>query len=456
MTTTTIEFFGGLEVIGSSKILVTHGDARVLLDIGLDIPAEKDLFRAPVGVGPASGSERADLALVDKLRRGVAPRVPGLWAEKWLSRDVRGDDLDFPGGDFAVFISHAHLDHMGLVGFVDPSIPVYASAETARLMAALEASGERVEGAAPSIRPIDGPIRVGEIEVECIPVDHDVPGASGFLVTTPDGRLAFTGDIRFHGEHPERSWAFAERVRGVDVLVSEGTTLSWDVPSDTPRTEDDVIADVDRLLAASNDLQLLAVYQRDVERMHRIVDSAQRADRRFIAPGHIAAFCARMRVPGVHAWAADRPERRSGREAVDAARADGFTIPEVSLADVQRDPGAYVVMPDALDFPSLGDLPIGPQTTLFHANGQPLGAFDASWWGPFQDWLEALGIRFQPGGCSGHATPDDLFRMLEIIKPRVVFPIHTFTPRRLIVPAGTKRVIAQYGLKYTMRGEALD
>jgi ribonuclease J len=36
-------------------------------------------------------------------------------------------------------------------------------------------------------------------------LDLDVPGASGYLVTASDGVLAFTGDIRFHGHHPERS-----------------------------------------------------------------------------------------------------------------------------------------------------------------------------------------------------------------------------------------------------------
>ena len=39
-----VEFFGGLRVIGSSKIMIWTPNARVLLDMGLDIPAAGDLF----------------------------------------------------------------------------------------------------------------------------------------------------------------------------------------------------------------------------------------------------------------------------------------------------------------------------------------------------------------------------------------------------------------------------
>ena len=44
----TVEFWGGVGVIGSSKVLITEGDHRVLLDFGLDIPRGTDLFRPPV------------------------------------------------------------------------------------------------------------------------------------------------------------------------------------------------------------------------------------------------------------------------------------------------------------------------------------------------------------------------------------------------------------------------
>ena len=39
-------------------------------------------------------------------------------------------------------------------------------------------------------------IKVGEIEVEIVPVDHDAYGAAALLIRTPDHFIAYTGDLQ--------------------------------------------------------------------------------------------------------------------------------------------------------------------------------------------------------------------------------------------------------------------
>ncbi len=442
---TTIEFFGGLGVIGSSKIVVAYGGARVQLDMGLDIPSGEDLFAAPVGLGTRPGRELADL-----LRLGAAPRVPGLYDAQWLPDDM-AEELGADAGELALFISHAHLDHMGLVGFVRTAVPVHATATTIELLRALEVSGEPVLGTPPAWRVIEpgAPVAVGGMTVEAIPVDHDVPGAVGFLVTTPDGALAFTGDLRFHGAHPELSHAFVERVRGVDVLVTEGTALSWEPLRDIPTSEDVVVAAFQSLLVEKPGLVLAALYPRNVERAQRFITAARLAGRTLVWPGRAAALFARLGLEGVTTWDDSRPQASDHREALERAAADGFRPELVELAAVHAEPGRFAVMPDPYDLPSLLDLPLGPGTVLLHSNGQPLGDFD-SWWTPFTGWLAKLGIELRLLGSSGHATADALHAMVERIAPRTVFPIHTFSPRRLQVPTGVHRVVAEYGVRYPL------
>ena len=41
-------------------------------------------------------------------------------------------------------------------------------------------------------------IKVGEISVEIVPVDHDAYGASALLIRTPDHFITYTGDLRLH------------------------------------------------------------------------------------------------------------------------------------------------------------------------------------------------------------------------------------------------------------------
>jgi ribonuclease J len=447
LTGTTIEFFGGLGVIGSSKIVISHGDSRVQLDMGLDIPNGEDLMAAPVGLGSRPGRELADL-----LRIGAAPRVPGLYDARWLPDDVATDELltDAPG-PHALFLSHAHLDHMGLAGFVRPSVPIYATAQTVRLLRALAASGEGVLGAEPDWRPIEfgAPVTVGEITVQALPVDHDVPGACGFLVTTPEGRVAFTGDLRFHGEEAHESYDFADAVAGVDVLITEGTTLSWEPLTDTPALEYDVEARFRAEFQQAGGLVLVALYPRNVDRAARAMYAARAMGRTFVWSGQVAALFARLGWPEVVTWDDSRPQASVHHEAIARAQADGFRFTTVSLDDVRAAPERFVVMPDPHDLPSLLDLPLVPGDVLLHSNGQPLGDFD-TWWRPFRAWLSRLGVELRSNGSGGHATADDLHAMVERIAPRVVFPIHSFSPRRLQVPAGTRRVIAEYGVRYRL------
>jgi ribonuclease J len=425
----TIEFWGGLGVIGGSKIMIEDSGHRVLLDIGLDIPSGRDPFRLPVRARP--GRE-----LADRLRLDTAPHIPGLFDPAALDP---GSPLAEPvgaAGDTAVFVSHPHIDHVGLAGFVRGDIPVHAHTDAVDVLRALDATGQGLAHGDPDWRGLADRQRVavGPMEVECVAVDHDVPGASGYLVHTADGTLAFTGDIRFHGRHPERSWGFTDRSADCDVLVTEGTTLGWDMRGPL-RDESDVERDFAAALEQTPGLLLLSMYPRDLERVAAFLGLADAAGRAVVWPAPVAAF---LRLAGVPALA--------GLDVLSAA--------DVPLSDVRAAPSAYVVAPDPDDLPSLLDLPLGegfPAGVLVHANGEPLGPFEPRW-EPFTDWLGALGIELRQIGCSGHADQDQLHHMLERTRPRVVFPIHTTAPARLHPPLGMVRTVAAYGHGYDFRG----
>ncbi|MCX4750024.1 MBL fold metallo-hydrolase [Kitasatospora sp. NBC_01287] len=420
----TIEFWGGVGVIGGSKILVQQDGYRVLLDIGIDIPSGGDLFRLPVR--PRPGRE-----LADRLRLGAAPALPGLFAPEAMAP---GSPLAEQVGETAVFVSHPHIDHVGLAGFVRPEVAVHAHTDAVDVLTALAATGQGLTHGEPDWQRLtDGQkVQVGPLEVECVPVDHDVPGASGYLVHTPDGTLVFTGDYRFHGHHPQRSWDFVDRAAGSAVLVTEGTTLGWD-SSGRQRDETDVARDFARALEETAGLVLLSLYPRDVDRVKAFLAIAEAAGRRIVWTERIAAF---LRLVGV--------ERVLGAA-------------EVPPAELAAEPGRYVLMPDPDDLPSLLDLPVGdgyPASCLVHANGEPLGPFEPRW-APFTDWLGALGIELRQIGCSGHASQDDLHHMLERMRPATVFPIHTTSPTRLHPPRGMRRVVAAYGTSYTFGGDPI-
>lgn len=428
MAETMIEFYGGLGVIGGSKIMISTPGARVLLDLGLDIPSGADLFRAPVGTRP--GHE-----LADYLNTGQAPELPGIYDPALLP--VRGPraaglvDLGHPDPrPSAVFISHAHIDHDGMIGFVRPGLACYAHPRTVAIHRALRSAGLGPAGHAPTLQeaPPDRAVVVGDVTVEPIEIDHDIPGACGFLVTTPDGRVAYTGDFNTH--RGNASFGFADRVKGVEVLITETTMLSFDPLPEEPPGEREVAEVVAEQLSLPG-LQLISLYERDLDRCQAMINLAGRVGRTLIWPGQQAAFLHLMGLTGVATWDDSRPQRSVHVEAVSNATTEAGPMAMIALADVWADPGAYVVQTDSRDNAGLLDLPIGEQTRWIHSQGEPLGPFMPDWQ-PFADWLDHLGVDCVEAGSSGHAGPLGLVDLVRRINPGVVFPIHGFRPAALV------------------------
>src|SRR5262249_44712937 len=145
-----------------------------------------------LGLRPRPGRELPDLQAV-----GMAPRGTGVLGA-WDHRT-------------SLFLSHMHLDHAALASCVHPDVPLYYPQRMEPLRAACGRASYVSWREPPGIAiPDRGRVAVGEIEVEFVAVDHDLPGATGFVVRTPDLSLAYTGDHRWHGFHPELTERFAE------------------------------------------------------------------------------------------------------------------------------------------------------------------------------------------------------------------------------------------------------
>ncbi len=411
ITIADISFWGGVGVIGSSKVLIEQGEWRVLLDFGLDFQPGAGLFRGSVRPRPGQ-------ILKDRLRVGGAPWIPHLYrADAMAGLDLAGGS----DGHTALFITHGHIDHVGLTGWVDPDIPIYASPETQRLLEALSDSGQGTEGGQAKVQALQAgaPLDFGPFRITRYPVDHDVVGASGYSVETDDGIVAFTGDIRLHGRHPDRSLHFAEQVQGARALVIEGTTLSSGFRH-AQKPECDVDREFENCLAHTPGLVWMTMYPRNLERVEAFLAIARRYDRTILWPDSQARFLAR--------WA------------LGEAQALSDVIPTA----IAEHPERYIIQMEVSEIPRLLEFPHGPGTVFIHSNGEPLGPFDPDY-ALLHEWLTLAHVPFWSIGTSGHASPDDLRLLVEKIHPDILFPLHSMEPDRLLPPPGTKRWLPERG-----------
>lgn len=369
------------------KFTVEHGDARAIFDFGREHAPGRDPFS--LGIMPRKGRELDDLLAV-----GLAPRLDGVYSD-WDGRS-------------SVFISHLHLDHTYLVRYLDPAVPLYYPAEMEPLRSACSGVG-----VVPWRRPAgsgveDGAtIQCGEIAVQFVAVDHDLPGATGFRIQTPDLTLAYTGDHRWHGLHPEKTQAFAAAARGVDVLVQEAVSLapreldaSSSASEPAPRlTEAGVVDGFENAIASAHGLVVVDLYPMNRERVAAFGAACRRHGRRLVLEPAAAAVAAWSEVLG---------------DPADAAAA----------------PSEYCVALAFDSMPLLIDLHPPTGSLFIHSDGTPLGVWDPAW-PVLMAWVERFGLEFVQIASSGHSRPEDLHRMVDAVRPGVVLPVHTRAPEAL-------------------------
>ncbi len=385
------------------KFAVEHGGARCIFDFGIEHAPGRALFS--MGLRPRPGRELEDLRSV-----GAAPRLSGVYADgEW-------------DGTTALFISHMHLDHTSLVRFVHPEVPLFFPAEMNPVRSAVDASGY-LSWRAPAGTPVPDRRRVtwGDIEVTFLEVDHDVPGASGFLVRTPDLTLAYSGDQRWHGFRPEVTGAFAESVRGVDVLIMEAVAAGLEprpaegAPAPDALTEREVVDEIAAALAGTGGLAAINLYPMNRDRVTALGAAAAGLGRRLVMEPQAAAIAG---------WR-DLLERE----------------------EVASDPGGFLVQAGFESLPGLLDLPRPPGSLFIHSNGAPLGPFDPAF-SVMEGWTHALGLELRRIGTSGHSRAADITRTITSVAPGVVLPVHSRMPEAVVAP-GIRRLIVEPGREYS-------
>lgn len=278
-----LQVLDGKDTIGGSKILVGWGGEGVFLDFGINYGRWGRYFEEFVKPRTTNG-------LGDLWRLGLVPQVRDLYRTDVMPAFAQTQGKPLPVKRVTgVYLSHAHLDHAGLIGLMDAAIPLVSSRMSAAILKGIQdakkqdifaqsiyhtpytrktVAGQDVfgtaregvvgrdiflaDGAGPAAfgsfmnmlpEPGEpgrgkkaeydpGTIRTlqpssGGVHAREAPVDHSVLGASGFTIETPQGPIVYSGDLRAHGRQGGATNAFLEglKARPPWILLMEGTQV---------------------------------------------------------------------------------------------------------------------------------------------------------------------------------------------------------------------------------------
>jgi ribonuclease J len=248
---------GGAGEIGMNAYVYGYGPAGkerlILVDIGVTFP-------------DMDGTPGVDLILPDIT---------------WLKE--RRNQLE------AVFITHAHEDHVGAVGhfYEQLGAPVYARAFTANIARRkLDEYGIGPKSVT-TASPWPQTIQAGPFQVGFLPISHSIPESSALVIDSPEGRVIHTGDFKLD-ETPLVGEAFDEGLwrevakPGVKALVCDSTNV---FSPQAGRSEVTVGPEIEKLIAAQPGMVVATTFASNVARVKTLAEAGARAGRSIVLLG---------------------------------------------------------------------------------------------------------------------------------------------------------------------------
>lgn len=416
---TTITFYNGLTTIGGPMIELAYYKSHILFDLGEVFRPELDL-----------PDEKYETLIKNQLIGAVSD---------FYDPELTGKPINHERWEYAgAYISHLHLDHSKALNFLAPEIPLYAGPITAEMLPALNEKGDFLLPAAGHeasyVRPIIAaeyrkPIQIGDITIEVWPSDHDAYGATGLIIHTPNKKIAYTGDVRLHGYHPDWVEQFLAAAKNCDALITEATGVSWPEEKHDensaefvgPKNEVELTAQVVQLQKENPKRQItFNTYPTNVERLLRIISDSPRsvvlhAERAHLLKESLKQDYPYYYLPGEEKFPDLEPELM------------------VSYKKLLNDDHEYL-------WQAVGNYDDLQQGGLYiHSNAEPLGDFDPAYQ-PFLQNFADKGIEFQALRCSGHADAKELKQIISEVQPQTLIPVHTLHPELVENPFG-KRIL---------------
>lgn len=390
----------GAHEIGGSCVEVEAGGARLVLDVGRPLNAERG---AHVPLPEVTGFVEADPSLV------------------------------------GVVISHAHQDHWGLVGQIPPGVPLYLGEATQRILeeAAFWTSGLVVSPS--GYLAHRQPFELGPFRVTPYLNDHSAFDAYSLLIESGGKRLFYTGDIRGHGR---KAGIFEELLRkpptDVDVLLMEGTNIRPSPGADEDKaqqTEADIEAACLERFRATKGMALVVTSAQNIDRLVTLYRATLQADRDFVMDLYGAGIALATGNPNIPMPRPDWPrvrvyvprwQRVKVKEAGSFERVERIKPYRVFEEELAVNPAHWVAT-----FSLSSAAQLAPCLTDASATWSLwAGYLDEPSGTKLKSFLTERDISLEVHHTSGHASVTDLQRLAMALAPKRVVPIHSFGGHR--------------------------
>ena len=243
---------GGLNEIGKNMTVIEYKDEIIVIDAGLSFPEDEML--------------------------GVDIVIPDI---TYLIRNkdrIKG-----------IFITHGHEDHIGALPYILKrlNVPVYASRLSVALIQ-VKLKEHKINNAKLNIVTPRQVVKLANMDVEFIKMNHSIPDAYSIAVHTDQGIIFHTGDFKIDLTPIDGDVMDMHRIcelsqKGVLLMLADSTNVGKPGFSKSERT---VGAGLDDLFRKGIDSRIIvATFASNIHRLQQIFDMAAKFDRKVAVSG---------------------------------------------------------------------------------------------------------------------------------------------------------------------------
>ena len=333
----------------------------------------------------------------------------------WLAE--RKDRLE------AIFITHAHEDHVGALGHLWPQLkaPAFARRFTSAIARMkLEEQGQdpaavTTVGAYPEV------VKAGPFKVSFLPVSHSIPESAGLVIDTPAGRVVHTGDFKLDGKplvgepFDAKLWHGVAKERKVKVLTCDSTNVFVPTPG---RSEATLGPAIEELISGASGMVAATTFASNVARVRTLAVAARNAGRSVVLLGRAMK---RMIATAVETRVlTDFPSTVSPEDAENLPR-DNLMLIVTGSQGERRAASAQLARGKYLGFElAEGDTFLFSSKTIPGNERSVLKIMNA-----FSEiGVEVVDDRDSRYHVSGHANRPDLEAVHELMSPEILIPMH--------------------------------
>ncbi|MGY5779241.1 ribonuclease J [Rhizobium sp. LEGMi135b] len=345
--------------------------------------------------------------------------------------DLPGVDLVLPDIRFlakerknlkGIIITHAHEDHYGALNDLWPglNVPIYASAFTAGLLEA-KRDYEKSMGEIPvTLFKAGDRINVGPFEIEGVAVNHSIPEPMSLMIRTPLGNVVHTGDWKIDHEPSLGPLTDEARFRqlgdeGVLALMCDSTNALRDGVSPS---EKDVSESLRKIIEDAEGRVAITTFSSNVGRIRTIAEAAEAAGREILLLGSSLKRVVDVArdigiMEGIKPFIAEDEYGYIPRDKVVVILTGSQGEPRAALAKLSRDEMRNVAL-------ASGDIVVFSSRAI---PGNEKAIQD------IKNGLIEQGVHVVTDAealvhVSGHPRRNELQKMYEWTRPKVVIPVH--------------------------------